>query len=330
MKRFIILALALSLLLCGCESTRLTRQVYLMDTIINITLNPDAVEENLDEIENILESVENLASPTKADSSVSVLNSGGKATDELVELITYADELSGYTNGAFDISLGKLISLWDIKSETPRVPEEDEIQNAKLTCGMDKIRVTENSVALENGIEINLGAIAKGYAGDKVYTYLKENSISGIASIGGSVVAHGLRPDDNPWSVGIRSPYGTSAEYMGVLEMTDSIIAVSGDYERFFEKDGIRYHHILDPKTGYPAKSDIKSVAVVSKNGAYADALSTALFVMGKEKAIELWKEKNDFEFIIIDSNRTVTVSQGLSNSFTLTDGGYNLETQDR
>ena len=167
------------------------------------------------------------------------------------------------------------------------------------------------------GMKIDLGGIAKGYTSSRIMDIYKENGISsGLVNLGGNVQALGTKTDGTKWKIAVQSPDDTE-DYLGILSVQDKAVITSGGYERYFEQDGVTYHHIIDPKTGYPAESGLVSVTIVSKDGTLADGLSTSLFIMGEEKAADFWrKHKDDFDAILMSDNGTLYVTEGLENDF--------------
>ncbi len=335
MRRILIpLFVALLVLLSGCAEGKAERQIYIMDTVCNISVSGEGCEETVGQIEDLLEEVDLMCSPTREESEVNVLNraasEGVAPSSELLDMLKKGQEISSETDGAFDITLGKLIELWDIGGAN-NIPNDSQIADALSMCGAEKLEIEGDTVRLLNGCTVNLGGIAKGYAAGRAMEILRENNATrALLSLGGNICVWGEKEDGTPWKIGVRDPNGSASDYIGILELRDTVIAVSGDYERFFEKDGVLYHHIIDSSTGKPAQSDIRSVSVVCRDGARADALSTALFVMGKERALEFWRNSDDFECIIVGNDMEVIVTQGLSDKLHLTDGGYSLEIADR
>ena len=170
----------------------------------------------------------------------------------------------------------------------------------------------------DDQMKIDLGGIAKGYTSSRIMDIFKENGItSGLVNLGGNVQALGTKTDGSNWRVAVQSPDDTE-DYLGVLSIRDKAVITSGGYERYFEQDGVTYHHIIDPKTGYPAENGLVSVTIVSSDGTLADGLSTSLFIMGEEKAAEFWKaHSNEFEAIFATDDGTIYVTEGLKDSFT-------------
>ena len=237
-----------------------------------------------------------------------------------------------------DITIHPLIQLWGIETEHPAVPKETDILQISETYDYSKIQVnSENHVLAENtGLSIDLGAVGKGIAADEVRMYLErvnvakgtelQNPVTGaVVAIGGTVLVYGNKPGNQSWQVGIRDPRGNQDEYLGYLTLKKTtVVSTSGDYEQYFEEDGVRYHHIFDPDTGYPASQNLMSVTVVCDSGIYSDGLSTACFVLGYETSLNLL-EKYNAEAIFVTCDKDIYVTDGLYNDFTLTNNHYTL-----
>lgn len=212
--------------------------------------------------------------------------------EEFCDLTKRAFDISAKTNGAFDITLGTVTELWDITGEAPAVPSDDEISEALTHCGQDKLTLDGTTLTKSDRLtKLDFGAIAKGYALSVITDHLKSTDILyGLVSFGGNVSVFGSKGEESKFKVGITDPSDTS-QVVGYVYVDNGYVSVSGDYERYFEADSVRYHHIMDPATGRPCESDISSVSVICNNGALADALSTALFVMGSDAAMEYYSD---------------------------------------
>ena len=259
-------------------------------------------------------------------------------------------ELAKRSNGAFDPTIGRLTRLWNIEGDNPKVPSKQEIKNTLKDTGYTKIHLEKvesqntattkknvdkdikdntdeavSSIYIEDQCTLDLGAVGKGIACDVAQNYLKQQKeVSGaVIAVGGSILLYGSKADGTNWNVAVQNPRGQDGEAMGVLSLSGTTnVSTSGDYEKYFMQDGKRYHHILDPSTGYPAESGLISVTVISDNGLLSDGLSTACFVLGKEKGPKLL-ETYGAEGIFIDQNKKVTVTKGLKDKFTILDEEY-------
>ncbi|MBK7631706.1 MAG: FAD:protein FMN transferase [Ignavibacteriales bacterium] len=225
---------------------------------------------------------------------------------EIFSLIVLCDSITKISDGCFDVSLDDLTKTWGFDSDNPHLPSQSEIDSALIKSGWQKIKAVGNNQVIKTGIVgLNFGAIAKGYAVDKAMNVLRKSGLKeALVNAGGEISALG-----NNWVVGIQHPRETNS-IIKKLKLNNYTVATSGDYEQYFEKDGIRYHHILDPKTGYPSKG-LQSVTIISKSNAFADALATAVFVMGKNQGMKLIESLIDTEGMIIDSEGKIFYSTG-------------------
>ena len=313
MKRTLA-ALFLTLLLCSCGAPRETESVqfFSMDTLMTITY----AEEDLDTVHHAMREISRLdalLSRTQEDSAVSALNRGETVEDaELAALLTRAAKLCKATGGAFDVTVAPVVSAWGFTADEYRVPTEEELSELLTHVGAGGVGASSESVTLDEGVAIDLGGIGKGYASDCAARIFREENVSGaLAALGGNVYAHGTKSDGSPWRVAVRDPFDTSA-YIGALSLTDAFAVTSGGYERYFEAGGKTYHHIIDPATGYPAESGLASVTVVCGEGVLADALSTALYVMGEERAVEFYRTFDEpFDMILVTQDGRVVLTEG-------------------
>ncbi|MBQ8237126.1 MAG: FAD:protein FMN transferase [Oscillospiraceae bacterium] len=291
MKKLIAL-LFVCLLLCGCSAQA---TVYHMNTVMTLDLQGRDAENALEAVDDLLMGLEKTWSATRSGSVLSALNSGADVslTEEQAALLARVEELSERTGGAFDHTLLALSQAWGFGTEDQAVPSPDAIAAA----------LAED--------RIDLGGALKGYAGQEAAELLDTMRIDrALLNLGGNIQTYGEKKDGTPWNVGIQNPDG--GDFLGVISVTGTAsIVTSGDYQRYFEKDGEYYHHILDPKTGYPAESGLRSVTVICRDGLTADALSTALFVMGLEDASKFWQESEDFEAVFVTDDGTIYATEG-------------------
>lgn len=303
---------------------------FAMDTVVSETLYTSGEDINIQLGEELRTMEEELLSWTEEDSQIAQLNaSAGKTvevSEELREVLEKIVQLSRDSDGAFDPTLGKIIRLWDIDGEDPHVPDQTELDALLTQTSWEKIKLDGRGATLENGCTLDLGAVGKGMGCDRIADFLKEQpEVSGmILNLGGSsVMVYGQKSDGSPWKVAITDPRDTTGEYLGAVTLEDGeFLSTSGDYEKYFMEDGKRYHHILDPETGYPVWNGLTSVTVICDSGFYADGLSTACFVLGKEKAEKLLKKYNA-EAIFVGEDKNVYVTAGLKDRFELMKDGY-------
>ena len=292
-----------------------------MDTYMTVTAYGDNAQKGVTDAVAEIQRLDNLLSIGKEDSEISKLNKSGCAalSDDTAVMVTKALDLYKSTGGAFDITVLPLMELWGFTTQEYYVPTEDEIQSTLQRVGADKLTWDESTKTLTLGDkqEIDLGGIAKGFTSSRIMEIFKKDGVTcGMVSLGGNVHLLGTKQDGSAWRVGIQDPNNTD-DMLGVLEANDCAVITSGAYERNFEKDGVTYHHIIDPATGKPSNSGLTSVTIVSKDGTLADGLSTSLFVMGKDKAIAYWKQHADeFDTILVDKDRNVYITEGIAGNF--------------
>lgn len=326
-----VLLLCIILLLSGCapqKEVSCTRTVFAMDTIMTLTATGKRAEEALTLAEEELLRLDALMNRHVQTSAVARLNREGMLEDkELASLLLRAVALSDRTGGAFDCTLAPLIDAWDI-ANGGRVPSSEEISTALSLTGSDtRISIRGDEIALAPGTVLDLGAIGKGYAGERVRSIYEDRSVTGSIALGGDNCLVGAKSKDSPyWRVGLREP-GSSDGIIGILRITDTFTVTSGSYERFFTaEDGTVYHHILDPKTGCPARSGLVSVTVLAKDGLSADALATALFVMGESGARAFLAKEPDISAILITESGKVLYSAALKDVFSPENEAYTYE----
>lgn len=294
MKRVVCLILVCALLcLTGCQR-QAQETVFAMDTVMDLQIWGADSEKALQAIKTLITQLEEDWSNQKETSVVSALNRGEAVDDpETQELLQKAEALWERTDGAFDPKLHGLITLWGFGSKQYRIPDKGELQEAMSTQLW------------------NLSAAVKGYTGQQAVECLQEMNVDcALLDLGGNIQTYGDKPDGSPWSIGIQDPEG--GDYVGVLSVAGTAsVVTSGDYQRYFEEDGIRYHHILSPRTGRPAQTGLSSVTVICRDGLTADALSTALFVMGLKEGVKFWQQSDDFEAVFITTEGEIYATEG-------------------
>ncbi len=310
-------------MLCGCEREEyVEKTLFAMDTVITIKIEKRADSEDVfSHCEDIITDTEKLLSKHLENSEIYAFNSsesGCELSAEVIELIELSLDVSKNTNGAFDITCEPLTALWNITAENPIIPDNEDIDKALSLIGYNKLNVSDNAVIKEPSVRIDLGGAGKGLALSLVIDYLDGIGVKyGTVSFGGNIGIVGTKPDDTPWKKGIKYPRNTD-DIIGTLSLNGGYTAVSGDYERYFISDGVRYHHIIDPSNGYPVANGVQCVAIVCDDGALADALSTACFVMGYDKTIELYNKKTyNFEAVFVTESG-IEYTPGIKDKLTL------------
>lgn len=276
------------------DTTKLTKEIFAMDTIMSLTAYASANDVlNLCE-EKIIE-LENLFSTTNDNSEISILNQKGENTlsQDTFNLIEESLKICNLTNGALDISVYPIVKSWGFTTETPNVPSLEEINYLLQYVNYKNITLSKNNntIKLNNNMAIDLGSTAKGYTSNTLINILKEHNVkSALLNLGGNVHALGSKPDGTPWKIAIKNPLTNSNA--AVISIVNKAVITSGAYERYFIDDnGVKYGHIIDPNTGMPINNELLSVSIIGKDAVLCDALSTSLFVMGLEKSIEYWKK---------------------------------------
>ncbi len=274
--------------------------------------------ETLQKAKREAEGLEALLSVTDEDSEIARLNKAGSAalSPETAAVLSRALELCRETEGALDISVYPIVRAWGFTTGQYRVPEKGELDALLEKVDHTKIRLEGPDAALPAGMALDLGAVAKGWAGDRMADTLRAAGVSSaLLDLGGNIQTVGRKPDGSLWRIAVKDPDGTGT--LGVLSVEDSAVVTSGGYERYFTgEDGAVYWHIMDPKTGSSARSGLTSVTVTGPEGARCDALSTALFVMGAERAADFWRAKRDFGMILVTEAGKVLYTQDLADSF--------------
>ena len=307
------------------------RELFAMDTYMTVQAYGEHGEEAVEQAEKEIERLDALLSTGSEDSEIGKINAsdGGELSEDGSYLVQRALELNKETDGAFDIAIYPIMEAWGFPTQDFKVPSEEEIQSLLPLTKCSNIHYDEKNGKIsfaESGMKIDLGGIAKGYTSSQIMKIYKDCGVtSGLVNLGGNVQALGTKTDGSDWRVAVQSPYDES-DYLGVLAIQNKAVITSGGYERYFEQDGKTYHHIIDPETGYPAENGLISVTIASEDGTLADGLSTSLFIMGKDKAIEFWKKHSDeFDTILMTDDNKLYVTEGIADAFEPADG-YEVE----
>ena len=319
-KKLSAVLTASALLLTGCSGAKSSTQTdqdltytdMLFDTVIKIQILDPADESILDGLKKLSKKYDTMFSTTNTDSELYKLNHANAqpftVSSETANLIQEGIHYSELSGGAFDLTIEPVSALWDFKADKPTVPSSDAIAQAVSHVDYTKVDIQDNTVTLEDPeAGIDLGAIAKGYIADQVKTYLKKQGIKhAIINLGGNVDVIGTKPDGSKYNIGIQKPFDESGEAITSVQLKDQTVVTSGIYERYFKKNGKLYHHILDPRTGYPCENNLYSVSIITDSSTKADALSTTCFLLGYEKGMELIQSMDGVEAIFITDDEKV------------------------
>lgn len=319
--RSLFLFVCLLFVCTGCGDAEQTipkteREVFAMDTIMKLTFYGETGEAAMELAVKEIHRLEALLSVTKKESDIARINaaSGSAVTveKETYDLIRQCKQYGDETEGLFDVSIYPVVKLWGFTTEQHHVPSEKERKEALKNIDYKKIELlSDNRVRIDKGMSIDLGAVAKGYLSQRIMDLCKEQGVtSAIVSLGGNVQTIGTKPKEEPFVVGITDPSDGTGIY-GTLPIQDKAVITSGIYQRYFDEDGKRYHHIMDKRTAMPAENDLASVTVIAERGDQADALATALYVMGEEKAKAYQKEHPEMQLILIRKDGTYWQSEG-------------------
>lgn len=324
-------ALLLAGILTGCSAPAeemqqpVERSLFAMNTYMTFTAYGEDAQAALQEAEECIQQVEGLWSVTDKDSEIYQANhSGGQpvtVSEETAEIISFALEMAQRTGGALDPTIYPVLTAWGFTTDSKQVPSQQQIAQLLEQVGYDRIQINGSELTVPDGMELDLGAVGKGYTADLVTEILRRHGVtSALISLGGNIQAIGSRPDGSDWRLGIRAPWESGN--LGVLTVSDAAVVTSGGYENYFDDEqGNIYWHILDPSTGYPADNGLQSVTIVGREGKMCDALSTALFVMGAQSAEQYWRENGGFEMLLVTDSGEILITEGIAENFTLNEG---------
>lgn len=320
----------------GCQSQSLVaveNDAFVLGTFGQIRVYAPSEEEGLKAIAVAFKRItelENAMGPSLVGSDVYNINANAGKTsvqvsDDTLKVIKEGIKYEGLTSGAFNITLGSLIELWGIGKEWQKVPSPADIQDSKEHIEIINLQIDGNKIMIKDPeMLMDLGGIAKGYSVDEAVKVLKANGIkSGFVNLGGDVYAFGQKPDESKWAIGIQKPLVNSNGVVAKVLLENQSIVSSGNYERYFVDKGIRYHHIIDPATGYPSDSGVVSVTIISDSAIDGDALSTAVFILGHEKGMELVEELEGVDAVVITKDNTVYISSGANDMVEILDKTY-------
>ncbi|HJB27092.1 MAG TPA: FAD:protein FMN transferase [Firmicutes bacterium] len=321
-RRYLFLtACIILLLISGCQlsSVPYQKDFFAMDTYMSVLVYGNNAEQAADACVTEIQRLDTLLDKNDPKSDIFRLNHAQGAMipiePETEDLLSLARTYAKQTSGKFDPTINAVSELWAIGSERERVPPGAELSQALRKVGYENLVLSRGQAQLKDGATVDLGGIAKGYAADRAVQILREYGIEhAVLSLGGNVYVLGSAPNGQPWNIGIQDP-DDKQDIIATLSLSNCSAVTSGDYERYFEQDGIRYHHIFDPKTGYPGNSGVRSVTIICESSTQADAYSTALFLMGMEQGIEFYHQQGGFEAVFVLEDGSVQCTDGISDS---------------
>jgi thiamine biosynthesis lipoprotein len=323
---------------CSNKQKSISKTDLVLGTVVTINIYDHGSEKVVNKVFDKLKEIESKMTINGENSEVIGINDNAgkdfvKVSDETFYVIQKGKYFSELSKGRFDISIGTIVKLWNIGTEDARVPSQEEINTKKQLVNYHDVILNEEeqSVMLkQKGMILDLGGIAKGYAADAVAEILKENKVKhAIVNLGGNVFAYGNKLDGTPWKIGIQNPFSPREDrgkYIGVVNAANQTVVTSGVYERFLEKDGKYYHHILDPATGYPVENNLVGVSIIADRSIDADSLSTSAFSLGLEEGRKLIEAVDNVEAVFITKDQDVYITSGLKNNFQLTDTNFKLK----
>ena len=341
-RRIIAFALCIFMVLplCACtDDEPVQKQIFAMDTIMNITAYGKNASDGIDAAVGVINSLNDVLDPDNEGSYAYQINHAeGKdviVTPQVNEMLSTALSVYKLSGGALDLSVYPIYEAWgEFKEETGRIPSDDELKELRKNLGFGKTEINDFegeanfSVRMPAGTQISFGAVAKGCAAKYAIDAMRKNGVtSGIVSLGGNVQTLGTKPNGENWTVAVEDPNNTSA-YVGTLSVGETAIVTSGSYQRYFTgSDGTKYHHLIDPSTGKPVDNDLVSVTIICEDGTLADCLSTAMFILGQKAALQYWRYNGVFDMIMITKDNEVLCTTGLIEVFTLTNTtGYTVK----
>ncbi|MGB4587319.1 MAG: FAD:protein FMN transferase [Rectinemataceae bacterium] len=335
--RYCLIAAIAALFFSACAPTaqsEISRTDFVLGTVCSVRILEGGSTKTTDEIFAHLKAIEDRMSANKDGTEIAELNAAAgnravKVSTDTFDVIAKGIEYATLTQGAFDISIGPLVKLWNIGTDYAKVPPKAEIAAALKLVDYRKIQLDTKNLTVRlpvPGMRLDLGAIAKGYSADEVVKILTKHKVkAAVVDLGGNVLVFGKKKDGSPWRVGVQDPRSERGDYIGLVTGQAMTVVTSGIYERFFVEAGKHYHHIFDTKTGYPAENGLVSVSIIAANSVDADALSTSLFALGLQKGMELAKNLPDIQAIFIDDKKRVYMTPGASKIFSLTNKEYSL-----
>lgn len=313
--RFILLIFPF--VLCGCRNLQKSSLSFqAMNTFVSVQTFGENSKNVNQKIKARLSELELLFSTTDSSSEIYKLNHSSEkiqVSSETYTLLSYSVKMAEIFNGHFNPALFPVIREWGFTTGNYHVPSQEKINFLLKKTDFSQIQFfDDNFVQLQDSMSVDFGSVAKGFASDEIVKILSENNIlSALIDFGGNIIAFGEKPDSSFWRIGIKNPFG--GEISLAVKVKNQMVITSGGYERFFtDENQKKYIHIFDGKTGFPVENEIESVTIICENGLYADTLSTALFIIGSENAVSFWRERKDFQMIILQKDGSILYTSPL------------------
>ncbi|QXE21220.1 FAD:protein FMN transferase [Clostridium sp. 001] len=307
---------------------------YMLGTICTITVYDNKPESVIDKAFVRIKEIENKMSVNKPGTELDAVSDAAgknfvKVSKDTFYVLKKGKYYSEQSSGAFDITVGPLVKLWGIGTDNARLPSQSEIDEKKSLINYKDLLLDEkdSKVMLKRqGMSLDLGGIAKGYSADEAARILKENGVKhAIVNLGGNILAINTNTNGKPWNIGVQDPFKTRGDPAGGLNVTNKTVVTSGIYERYFEKNGKKYHHILNPFTGYPMDNNLASVTLVTDISIDADAMTKNIFYLGVDKGMDYVNKKNGLQAIFITKDKKVYITDGLKGKFEITNSNFKL-----
>lgn len=326
-------------ILAGCSKSKTpaeptSKTALVLGTVCTITLYDSDDTTIIDKAIARLTELEDILSINKTGTELDLVNNMSgiepvKVSEDTLNVVKKGLEYSALSNGTMDITVGPLVKLWGIGTDSAAVPTQEDIETAKSLINYEDVVIDEanSTIYLKNtGMKIDLGAIAKGYAADEVAKILEDNGVkSAIVNLGGNIFVLGNKVDGSDWKVGVQNPEKDGEATIGYVTVTDKSVVTSGIYERYFEEDGKKYHHILSPETGFPYENEILGVSILSDLSIDGDSLSTTLFALGVEEGLKLIESLDGVDAIFVTKDHKLYMTKGFEEIFTLTNTDYSV-----
>ena len=340
---FIMCILALALTSCAKNPTvavqvptePISKSDFLLGTIVQITIYDKQDEAIIDKAMDRIREIESkMTINNNGTSEIIALNEAAgikevKVSTDTFDVLERGKYYSELSKGRFDITVGPIVKLWNIGTEYAAVPDPKVLEEKRQLINFNKLHLDRSTLTAkldDPGMQVDLGAIAKGYTADEVAKVLKENGVQhAIINLGGTVLTIGGNMQGNPWKIGIQDPFNPRGDFLGIIPVKDKTIVTSGTYERYFEQDGKRYHHILDPRTGFPADNEVASVSIVTDKSIDGDGNSTSVLLLGLEEGMKFIESEKNIEAIFVTYDKKVYITSGLKDTFTVTNSEFKL-----